>query len=87
MKELTLFYLETCPHCKRARAYMQELRDENAEYAAIPIKMVEEKQERQLADSYDYFYVPCYYIGERKVAEGRIDKEGVRTVFDEALKA
>lgn len=86
MKELTLFYLENCPYCKRARAYMQELRDENPEYNAIPVKMVEEREQKQLADSFDYYYVPCFYIGGQKIAEGSIDKDGVRQVFDEALR-
>ncbi|MDL2214358.1 glutaredoxin [Clostridia bacterium OttesenSCG-928-O13] len=85
MKELTLFYLETCPYCNRARQYMSELQNEDPRYANIPIKMVEERQEKALADSYDYYYVPCYYIGKEKVAEGSIDKDGVRKVFEEAL--
>lgn len=87
MKELTMFYLESCPFCKRARQYMQELRDENPAYAAIPIKMVEEREQRALANSYDYYYVPCFYIGEEKIAEGSIDKEGVRAVFERVLNA
>ena len=86
MKDLTMFYLETCPYCKRARGYMQELRDEDPKYKGIDVKMVEERQEKELADSYDYFYVPCYYVGGEKVAEGAIDKEGVKKVFDEALE-
>lgn len=84
MKDITMFYLETCPYCKRARAYMDELKGENPQYADIPIKMVEERQEKALADSYDYFYVPCYYVNGEKVAEGSIDKDGVKAVFDQA---
>ncbi len=86
MPELTLFYLEHCPHCKRARGYMQELCDENPDYAQIPVQMVEETQQRDLADSYDYYYVPCFYKGGEKLAEGSIDKDGVRRVFDRALE-
>ena len=86
MKELTMFYLETCPYCKRARAYMKELCGEDAKYADIPVKMVEERQEKALADSYDYYYVPCYYIDGEKVAEGAIDKDGVKAVFDKAMQ-
>ncbi len=86
MQPLTLFYLESCPHCKRARGYMAELCSENPDYAAIPVKMVEEREQKALADKYDYFYVPCYYIGDEKISEGAIDKEGVQAVFDKALK-
>lgn len=64
---------------------MQELCEENPEYAKIPVKMVEETQEKELADSYDYYYVPCFYIGQDKLSEGTITKEGVKEVFDKAL--
>ena len=87
MKDLTLFYLATCPYCNRARQYMEELKEENPAYAAIPVKMIEERERKSLADSFDYFYVPTFYVGDQKVAEGAIDKDGVRAVFDKALKA
>ena len=87
MKELTLFYLASCPHCVRAQKYMQELQDEDPRYASIPIKRVEERQEKSLADSYDYYYVPCYYISSTKLHEGTIDKDGVRAIFEEALQS
>ena len=86
MKELTLFYLKSCPYCIRAQKYMQELQDENPRYAEIPIKKVEEQQEKALADSYDYYYVPCFYTGSTKLHEGSIDKDGVRAVFEKALQ-
>ena len=87
MRELTMFYLESCPYCKRARSYMEELRADNQSYARIPIKIIEERQEKALADSFDYYYVPCYYIGDRKIAEGAMDRAGVKAVLDEALNA
>ncbi len=86
MKELTLFYLEHCPYCLRARQYMAELRAENPKYAQIPVKMVEEWQQRSLASQYDYYYVPCFYIGDEKISEGSIDKAGVQQVLDTALE-
>lgn len=86
MKDLTMFYLESCPYCKRARGYMEELKQENPQYAEIPVKMVEERQQKELADSFDYYYVPCYYLEGDKIAEGSIDKEGVKKVFNAALQ-
>ena len=86
MKEITLFYLEHCPYSLRARQYMAQLCEENPKYAQTPIKMVEEWEQRDLASQYDYFYVPCFYVGENKVAEGSIDKAGVQQVFDTALE-
>ncbi len=87
MKELTLFYLKGCPYCKKALAYMDELKNEYPEYNEIPIKMVEEREEAELANSYDYYYVPCYWIEDKKIAEGSIDKSGVKKVFDMTIEA
>lgn len=86
MKDLTLFYLDYCPYCKRARAYMEELQKEDPRYASIPVKLVEEREEKELADSFDYYYVPTYYIGDEKISEGAIEKDGVRAVFERALE-
>ncbi len=85
MKEITLFHLNSCPYCVRARGYMQELYAENPAYKNIPIQLIEESQQPDVADRYDYFYVPCYYVDGKKVAEGVLDKEAVKAVFEEAL--
>lgn len=86
MQEITCFYLKGCPYCKRASKYLQELQEENGAYAAVPIRMVEESEERQLASSYDYYYVPCFYRGEEKLFEGAPDKEDIKKVLDRALE-
>jgi glutaredoxin len=85
MKTIPLLARESCPDCQKARAFMQELCNEHPEYARLPVELVEEGRQRALADSFDYYYVPCYYIDGAKVAEGSIDKDGVRKVFDEAM--
>ncbi len=87
MQELTLFYLQRCPHCKRAIAYMEELYAENPAYGDIPLRKIEEVEQKELADSYDYYYVPCFYIGEEKVSEGSVDKAAVKDVLDRALSS
>ena len=87
MKELTYFYLKSCPYCILASQYLAELQKENPAYAAIPIKMIEERENKALADSFDYFYVPCFYIDGKKVAEGSLDKRGVRQILDMALES
>ena len=64
---MKLFYLENCPHCQRARNWMQELYVENPIYKEILIEMIEESREVELADSYDYYYVPCFFDGDQKL--------------------
>lgn len=85
MKEVKLFYLEGCPHCRRARGWMDELFAENPAYRDVPLTMIEESRERALADSYDYYYVPTFYVGGEKAHEGIASKEIVKAVFDAAL--
>ena len=85
MKEITLFHLQTCPHCRRALQYLEELRAENPAYAAVPVTLVEEQQQKALADSYDYYFVSSFFIGSRKLFEGAAQKQDVRAVLDAAL--
>ena len=85
MKEITLFHLQTCPHCRRALQYLEELRAENPAYVEVPVTLVEERQQKALADSYDYYYVPAFFIGSRKLFEGAAQKQDVRAVLDAAL--
>ena len=84
MQEITLFHLSSCPYCKRALQYLEELQAENPVYAQIPITMIEESQQAALADSYDYYYVPTFYIDEVKVHEGVVTKEIVKDILQQA---
>lgn len=86
MDGLVLFYLEYCPYCRRARQYLDALRAENPAFAALPLRMVEESQQAALANQYDYYYVPTFYWGQQKLAEGSMDEEDVRRVLEEALQ-
>lgn len=72
---LKLFYLKHCPFCKRALNYLEELRAEDPAIAALSIEMIEEEEEAEVANRYDYYYVPTFYWGEEKLHEGGIYKE------------
>lgn len=84
MKKVELFYLENCPHCKNARSYMEELMKEPT-YANIEIKMYEETVDVDYANAHDYYYVPTFYIDDKKVFEGSMSKEDVETVLKQCL--
>lgn len=85
MKEILLFMMESCPHCKLARRFQDELLAEHPEWKDIPFKMVDERVEKALADSYDYYYVPTYYVDGVKVHEGHAEREDVERVFRIAM--
>jgi glutaredoxin len=87
MPKLTLFILETCPYCIRARKYLTELQQENPSYQAIQIETIDERKDRALANSYDYYLVPTFYLGQTKLFEGIMTKQDVKKVLDLTLNA
>lgn len=86
MKKLMIFYQERCPFCKRAFAYIEELKKENPEYNKIAIETIEETEQPEYADTFDYYYVPTFYINNEKIHEGGIKKEEVKEILNKALK-
>ncbi|HOG00584.1 MAG: hypothetical protein BWY35_02120 [Firmicutes bacterium ADurb.Bin248] len=83
--KLKLFYLPSCPHCQLALRCIDQLRAENPRYGDVEIDMIDEGRQRALANSYDYWYVPCFYLDKDKLHEGHAEKEDVRRVFDKAV--
>ena len=92
MKELTMFYLDDCGYCAKARQALDELFQENPAYAAILLRRIEESREPALADAYDYYAVPSFFIGKEKLFEAHIGmryediKAAVKTCLDTALE-
>lgn len=87
MKELMLFYFPECPHCKNAFKWQEEIFQEHPEYRQINIKAVNERAEPEYADTFDYFYVPTYYMDGRKLCEGVTEKSGVEKALNAAYKS
>ena len=85
MKEITLFTLKNCPHCRLARSLLEQLRREDARYAAVTVREIDEREQKPLADSYDYWYVPAFFIGDRKLHEGHAEYADVKRALDAAL--
>lgn len=84
--ELTMFVLKGCPHCRMALGFMEELCAEEPRYRQIQVRRIDEGEQPALADQYDYYYVPCYFLGREKLHEGRCTKEQIRRVLDRALE-
>lgn len=88
MKKMTLFYLRGCPYCDNARKALAELTKENDAYAAVEVDWVEESERLELANNYDYYYVPTIFAGEKKLYEadpsqGYVDiKQSVKAALD-----
>lgn len=93
MKKLTLFYLEDCPYCRNARRALDELVKENPAYAGVAVDWIEESRRPELAEQYDYYYVPTVFAGETKLYEAHPSesysdcKEKLRAALDAVLGA
>ena len=86
MNSVKLFYLRNCPFCKRALQYVAEAKAAHPELAAVEIEMVEESENPEEADRYDYYYVPTFYVGGTKVHEGGIYPDEVERILRKALE-
>ena len=80
MKPVKLFYLRSCPFCKKALRYIDEARAAHPELAAVGVEMIE------VADAFDYYYVPTFYVDGVKVHEGGIYPEEVEKILRSALE-
>ncbi len=86
MKKLQIFYQEKCPFCKRAFRYIEELKEEHENYRIINPECIEETIQADLANSYDYYYVPTFYVDGEKVHEGGIMKDEVKEILNKVLE-
>ena len=91
MKPITMFYLDSCGYCARAQNALEDLIQNNAEYAKVDIIRIEESQQPDLAEQYDYYAVPSFFDGKKKLFEAHLfmsDKEireEVQNVLNYAL--
>lgn len=78
---LKLFYQKRCPYCKQALQYLDELK---SEYPEVKLEMIEETEQPDLANQYDYYYVPTFYLDQVKLHEGPVTKEDVSQILEKA---
>jgi glutaredoxin len=85
VKEVKMMVLDTCPYCKQAFKMMEQLRQSHPEYADVKIDVIEEQRESEKTEGYDYWYVPTFFVGGKKIMEGVPTFEKVEEMFQEAL--
>ena len=81
MKKITLFYMKDCPYCRAAFGWIEKLLQRHPEYKNIEFETVEENENRDTADKYDYYYVPAFYPDGEKVHEGAASKKAIKRIF------
>lgn len=81
MKEVLLFILPGCPHCKLALRLQEELLAEHPQWKTLSIRIVDESREAVFANAHDYYYVPTWYVGGEKVFEGHAERGDVERIL------
>jgi thioredoxin 1 len=84
MKPVQMFIQKSCPYCKQALSWMEELKNENPEFSKVEVEIIDELEQPDLAGQYDYYYVPTYYIKGTKVHEGKASRDIVKDVYNKA---
>lgn len=89
MKKIKMFYLTDCGYCQKAFRAMEKLKKDPA-YAGIDVETIEEEQHPDIANQYDYYATPTFYVDEKKAFEAHIGMSDedmyreVKKVFDAA---
>lgn len=69
MRKLTIFFMNGCPYCRHAMNAMKELEAEFPGLSSDQIEWIEEEQNADVANQYDYYYVPSVFLGDQKLYE------------------
>ena len=91
MKDILLFYRDDCGYCHKAHQALDELMGELPGATELRITKIEETREPELADRYDYYAVPSFFDGDKKLFEAHLFmsyeaiRDEVQKVLDYAL--
>lgn len=91
MKKIKMFYLTDCGYCQKAFQAIDALKRENPEYEKLEINEIEEEEHPEIANAYDYYATPTFYVDEQKAFEAHIGMsyedmyQEVKKVLDSAL--
>lgn len=88
MNKLKIFYLDTCPYCRKAKDAIKELRLENPSFENVKIEWIEETIHPEIADQYDYYRVPSIFLDDKKLYEcnPKDDYEEIKKQIEQVLK-
>ena len=86
MKKVKVFYMEGCPHCRKAFRILDELKANNPEYSDIDVEYIDENKDVKAANAHDYYYVPTFFVDGVKLHEGVPTEEKIERELIEAIK-
>jgi glutaredoxin len=92
MKKITMFTVDGCPYCAKARKAIAELTAENQAYGTVPIEEISETQHPEIAEGYDYWATPAFFTDHEKLFEAHLGqsyeeiRDNVMKVLDKAME-
>ena len=86
MKNVIMFHFLGCPYCRAAENWIREVVSEHPELGQVPIEKIDENRHPEIADRYDYWYVPTFYVDGKKLHEGSLTKPKLKEVLDAAME-
>jgi thioredoxin 1 len=86
MRKVTMFMLRSCPYCMRAMQRVDKVFATHPEYRKVPFEMVDERQQPEIACCHDYYFVPTFYIDEKKVYEENVLQCDIEKIFRDAYQ-
>ena len=81
MSKITLYHFESCPACFKAKQYMAELKKEKPELAHVQVELVDVRKNPGFKSPAPFYYVPTFFVDERKALEGNVSKEDVEQIL------
>lgn len=81
-----MFKMEGCPYCAKAFRLVRQIQKQQPELRGVDIEVIDENQRPDIADRYDYWYVPTFYVDGQKLLEGDPSAEQVEHVLRAAAR-
>jgi glutaredoxin len=85
MKSVKMYHFEACPYCRETMRWLDEVKQEHPELAAVAVEKIDERLEPHKIKGHDYWYVPTFFVDGKKVHEGVCSREIVERVLRSAL--
>lgn len=86
MSKITLYHFEGCPACRDAKDWIAQLQAEKPELRQARIEMVDVHKTPGFQAPAPFYYVPTFFVDDRKVLEGNVSKDKVEYLMRAALQ-
>lgn len=93
MKKVTMFVVTACPYCTKGYQALEDLKKENPAYQDVELEIINEDENPEYVEAFDYYATPSLFIGHDKIFETKlfdsydVIKAGIKKAFDQALQS